>query len=75
MVYQTIGARGGTNGVGHWKPNKPMNIKPVITGTVEEEGTTFYVDGEGKRYGVVAFDRMWGAPVQKVEKKKSKAKV
>lgn len=75
MEYLVLGKTKGTSGLGHWKPNKPMNIKPVITGTVEEEGTTFYVDGEGKRYNSVAFNRMWGAPVQKVEKKKGKAKV
>lgn len=74
MVYQKIGASGATNGVGHWSPNKPMNVKPVITGEEKQDGVRFYVADTGVRYRVDAFDRMFGAPPQKVEKKKGKAK-
>lgn len=74
MVYQKVGGTKATGGVGHWSPDKPKNVKPAITGTVEEEGQTFYVDERGKRYGVVAFDAMFGEPPVKEEMKTRKAK-
>lgn len=70
MAYERIGVTAGTNGIGHWKVNRPMNIKPVITGTVKQDGKTFYVDGNGKQYESEVFNRVWGKPVEKVEKKR-----
>lgn len=71
MVYQKIGGTKATGGIGHWSPDKPKNVKPVITAAVEEEGQIFYVDEAGRKYGKAAFDAMFGKPPVK-EVKKSK---
>lgn len=70
MVYQIIGSTKGTSGIGHWKPNRPMNVKPKITGKEEVEGELQYVSEDGKHFQIEPFDRIWGKPVEKVEKKK-----
>lgn len=75
MVYTTIGATAGTNGVGHWQVNRPKTVKPKIIGAVEEDGKTFYIGENGKQYLRELFDRMWGKPVEKVERKKRSKRV
>lgn len=74
MVYQKIGGTKATGGIGHWSPDRPKTVKPVITGAKTIKGQIFYVDELGKRYGVGAFDAMFGEPPVKEEMKTRKAK-
>lgn len=70
MVYERISVTKGTNGIGHWKVDRPMNVKPKIV----DSGAEYYVDESGRQYIKDAFDKMFGKPVEKVEKKR-KSKV
>lgn len=70
MEYMIIGSTKGTSGLGHWKVDRPMNVKPKIV----DSGAEYYVDESGRQYIKDAFDKMFGKPVGKVEKKR-KSKV